>query len=755
MNLIGFRMLLGFLMLMPFFGLAQETQLHILDNISKEPIAFANVLITPINSSNNKATGGISNDKGFVRFSIKTKSIIQITYIGYQNITDTVVPGENKVIYLKSISYKVDEVVVTGQYAASTQDKSIYKVSVLNSKEIEQRAAVNIKEMLSNELNIRTKHDGALGSSLTMQGLGGEHIKILIDGVPIIGRENGNIDLEQINLQNVDHIEVINGPMSVVYGSNALAGVINIITKSPDRLLFSTSLDTYYESVGVYNVNATVSARIKRNSFSVTGGRNFFDGYSPSGGEYGYIPFDPDNLEMWWKPKEQWNFTSNYKHKWDNAFVKFGVSWFSEEVRDKGYLLGPYYNYRYDNYFFTQRLVLSADFGYEFSKKSRINAIASVSNYNKKKQRYYNDLTKLELYPVLNQFDTTKFTNTMFRSDYSFGDENSLLKFQTGIDFNNETGYGKRIKDNEQEIGDYAVFASLNYEPIRVLSIQPGLRFIYNTKFEAPIIYSLNVKYDANEYIIIRASLASGFRAPSLKELYLEFVDINHDIHGNENLKAETSITTNALIQYNSSTEQAYVWGLEINIFNNNIKDNIQLIPVANNSGNSNVYTYVNVNRFISRGIEMYFNNNVYPWLTLKFGIAYTGVKIDYSESSDRDFEYYTDYNASLNYWLRKFDINFSIYYKYNGVAPQLYFISVDEEPELRFMAAYQTLDMNFSKWFWKRRLNLQMGAKNLFDNTNIEVSGSQGGGIHTSGNDVALDWGRTFFIRLQFRFNK
>jgi len=80
--------------------------------------------------------------------------------------------------------------------------------------------------MLSTELNIRTTHDGALGSSLTMQGLGGEHIKILVDGVPVIGRENGNIDLDQINLQNVDHIEVINGPMSVVYGSNALAGVI-------------------------------------------------------------------------------------------------------------------------------------------------------------------------------------------------------------------------------------------------------------------------------------------------------------------------------------------------------------------------------------------------------------------------------------------------------------------------------------------------------------------------------------------------
>ena len=743
------NLFLSFLLLVPILGIAQETQLQLIDAINKESIAFANILVTPLNSD--KSKGYVSDEHGKVSFLINEQSTIRITYIGYQNVIDTIVPGEKKNVYLKSISYNVNEVVVTGQYVASRQDKSIYKVKVLNSKDIEQRAAVNIKEMLTTELNIRTTHDGALGSSLTMQGLGGEHIKILIDGVPVIGRENGNIDLEQINLQNVDHIEVINGPMSVVYGSNALAGVINIITKSPDRLLFASSLETYYESVGVYNINATASTRVKRNSFSVSAGRNFFDGYVPEG-EYGYLIYSPDIEGNNWKPKLQWNFSTDYKHKWNKAYINVGVSWFSEEVRDKGYLLPPYYETRFDKNFYTNRLVFRSDFNYEFSKKSRLNALASYSNYKKKKNTFYNDLTTLELYAVPGQQDTTTFNNIMFRSDYSFGDENSILKFQTGIDLNSETGYGKRIKDKEQQIGDYAVFASLNYEPIKVLSIQPGLRFIYNTKFNAPVIYSLNVKYNANEHIILRASLASGFRAPSLKELYLEFVDINHDIHGNENLKAETSINTNILLQYNSSSEQLYVWGLELNLFNNNIKDNIQLIPL---SENTTVYTYVNVSNYISRGVELGFNNNIYPWLTLKFGVALTGVKIDYSESSDLDFEYYTDYNASVNYWLRKYDINFSLYYKYNGESPQLYFINSDEEPELRFMQAYQTLDANLSKWFWKRRVNLQLGGKNLFNNTNIDVVGGSQGGIHTAGSAVAVNWGRTFFVKLQFRFNK
>ena len=66
---------------------------------------------------------------------------------------------------------------------------------------------------------------------MSLQGLSGEHIKFLIDGVPVIGRMDGNVDLSQLNMYNVDHIEIVEGPMSVIYGSNALAGAVNIITK--------------------------------------------------------------------------------------------------------------------------------------------------------------------------------------------------------------------------------------------------------------------------------------------------------------------------------------------------------------------------------------------------------------------------------------------------------------------------------------------------------------------------------------------
>ncbi len=733
---------LALLFFSSIFLFSQETKITIIDEINKEPVAFANLVITPLNS-NTILAGYVSDIKGEIIAKISEKSIIKLSYVGYLNFMDTIYPGEDLTVYLKSISYNVDEIVVTGQYSESTQDQSVYKVKVINSNEIQHRGAVNLKEMLSAELNIRTSQDNALGSSIRMQGLGGEHVKFLIDGVPVIGREGGNIDMDQINLQNIDHIEIINGPMSVVYGSNALAGVINIITKSPNRLLFSSNVDAYYESVGVYNLNLSASGTIKRSSFSFTGGRNFFGGFQAAGTSW----------VQRWKPKEQWNFSGDYKYNWKKASIKFGATYFNQELRDNGKLLPPFYEKRFDTYFFTQRLVLRSDFTYKFSDKSRINTIASFSKYHKIRNSYLNDLTILEKELVEGAQDTTKFQDIMFRTDYSYGQDGTKIKYQLGIDLNLENGTGKRIKDDKQQIGDYAVFASLNYTPFVVLNIQPGLRFIYNTKFKAPLVYSLNVKYTVSEFVAIRASVASGFRAPSLKELYLNFVDVNHDIHGNENLQAETSVSTNLLVQYNSSPYQAYVWGLEMSLFNNNIKDNIQLIPQGEGSV---VYSYYNVNRFITRGIELNFNNNVYPWLVLKFGYTYTGQKIDIDGLASSDFEYYSGFNTTATYGIKKWNMNLSVYYKYNGKYPQLHFIGVDDSPEIRYMEAYNTLDVTVGKWFWKRRINLQLGGKNLFDVTNVAVSGGSSGGIHTGGSGSnAVNWGRTFFVRLQFRFNK
>lgn len=125
----------------------------------------------------------------------------------------------------------LDGLVVTGQYAPNTIEKATHKVRVIDRQKMDVMSAQNLRDVLTNELNIRISQDNVLGSSMSMQGISGQNVKILIDGVPVVGRLEGNIDLSQINLNNIERVEIIEGPMSVNYGTDALAGTINLITK--------------------------------------------------------------------------------------------------------------------------------------------------------------------------------------------------------------------------------------------------------------------------------------------------------------------------------------------------------------------------------------------------------------------------------------------------------------------------------------------------------------------------------------------
>jgi outer membrane receptor for ferrienterochelin and colicins len=153
---------------------------------------------------------------------------------------------------LKALELK--EVVVTGQFEPQSLRKSVYQVRTINSEIIKTRSAVNVQSILSTELGIRFSNDGVLGTAdISLMGMSGQNVKVLLDGVPLLDRGATKESLNQIDINTIERIEIVEGPMSVVYGSDALAGVINIITKKaieeePDfsveaRILEETSGD--------------------------------------------------------------------------------------------------------------------------------------------------------------------------------------------------------------------------------------------------------------------------------------------------------------------------------------------------------------------------------------------------------------------------------------------------------------------------------------------------------------------------------
>ena len=735
-----FSLLIGLLSLLAVApGYGQKAFIKVIDQKSHEPVAFAHVCFEGLTSGSAKYS--LTSIEGTVANEVKEISKMAISYMGFATYADTIRPGQSIEIQLRPKVLSMDEVVVTAQYTPERADKSIYKVEVINARQIDQKAATNMADLLKDQTTMRVTQDGVLGTSLRIQGMSGENVKFLQDGVPLIGRMNGNFDLNQINLFNVDHVEVIEGPMSVIYGSNALAGVINIITKENKSSLLNATANAYTESVGVYNFDAAVSVNHKKHGFSLDGGRNFFGGYSP---------VDTSRIQTF-KPRRQYFFDGYYV--FTSNVLKFKVSgdYFNELLVDKGPFVDRYNETAFDNNFTTIRYSGRADASIKLPKSHFINLLGSWSGYTRVRETVFKNLTTLSenIVPQSWAQDTTTINNLIARGTFARSNPDRKLNYQAGFDISIERGKGKKIEGYSQEIGDYAAFVSVKWDPVTNLSIQPGLRLIYNTNYNAPLVYALSAKWNIIEPLNLRFSYSRGFRAPSIKELYLVFIDVNHNVLGNPDLKAEKSNNFN--LNLNWTVEKAKVaWSMDVSGFYNFIENVIMLAQ----TGGSLEYSYENVSRYKSSGVQIGCSYSVYPAFKMQVGIAETGI----TGSPDVDlpydtFKWSTEVTVSPSYRFIKPDVTLSLYYKYSGSAPQLMF---DEQVlTWGWVDPYNTMDFTASKGFWNGRIRLSGGVKNIFNTTTVPSTGGNGGAHSGGSGNTNVGWGRTAFLKLSVQFNK
>jgi outer membrane receptor for ferrienterochelin and colicins len=340
----------------------------------------------------------------------------------------------------------------------------------------------------------------------------------------------------------------------------------------------------------------------------------------------------------------------------------------------------------------------------------------------------------------------------IFRATVARSNPDRKLNFQGGLDFNVEGGDGKRILDEHQQIGDYAAFVSVKWDPLKVLSFQPGLRFIYNTKYAAPVVYALSGKWNILPTFSLRASYSRGFRAPSIKELYLNFVDINHNIQGNPDLKAERSNNLNITFNYGKEKTKT-AWSAEATFFYN-IIDNI--ITLAQNSTITNEYTYVNIDKFKTLGGQLGLTFDLYPSLKISAGLAETG-RLNYLSGPENqqaaDYFYTTDVTASATYRFVKPELSLMLNYKYTGKLPN---IIVDNGTISEgYVGAYNMMDFSAMKSFWGNRIRLTAGVNNIFNVKTIPAVGVTGGAHSGGGESMNIGWGTTVFAKITLNINK
>ncbi len=745
------RILFTIVFLLSILGLAaQQRTITVVSDADGSPAGDAYIIVHSLDGEGKKYSV-LTDEDGVANIKFTGRVYLEISHASFVPHIDTLEAGQSQYYRLTPVSISIEPVVVTGQFTPDDPKRSVYAVKVIDLKTIENRGATNLRELLGQELNMRVTQDNILGSGLSLQGLSGEQVKYMIDGVPIIGRVNGDIDISQINLNDVARIEVIEGPVSVQYGTNALGGVINIITKTDQGDKINTSLNTYYESRGTYNIDALAGFRVKKHFFGINAGRWFFDGYDQ----------DKDARDLLWNPKEQYFGTVKYGYSFKRLRLLYSTSLFNEKITNRGTPRAPFGVSAFDDYYYTFRNANSLTISGEIFKNHYLNQVFAYSYFQRRKNTVFKDLVDLTETlvedPTLQ--DTTRFNAFLARGFISRNTAVKKLNYQVGYDINIETASGRRIEDGSQTIGDYAAFASISYSPFSWVTMQPGLRYSYNTAYKTPLTPSIHFKFNPAEYLIIRLSYARGFRAPSVKELYFDFFDINHNIYGNLDLEAEYSNNVNLQFSYTRPIGESHLFKFIPTFFFNDIKNDIELIQDFSNEGGTGTalpYTYGNLssNRIIGANLRMQYQFK--DGLTIGFSTAANGRKYQFNDTlSSGGFRFSPEVSADATYMIPKIKLRVSVYYKYNGqfVTP---YIDSDATVAEQIIQPYGLLDFSLGRSFWKNRIVISAGAKNLLNINQVNTNGGTGGAAHSLGsNSVPVAWGRSYFVSLKLQFTK
>lgn len=654
---------------------------------------------------------------------------------------------------------QLNEVVVTGQFTPQSLQNSIYKVRVINNQQIQQRAATSIQGVLNTEVGIRLSNDMALGETdFELMGMSGNNVKVLIDGVPVIDRLASKQSLSQIDINTVDRIEIIEGPMSVIYGTDALAGVINVITKKgrlEDAKHLAIGARIQEESVGKEydfltgegNHNQSVNARYSFDNGLYAGGsftRNDFGGWQG----------DSTGRKKQWQPKLQYLAGGQLGYAKQNYNIEYRLDYLNENLLTEADI-NPLTNKTSDKEFIVNRYTHQLQGEWRVSNTFSLSAAGSFQDYTRRTRTTAIDLTtgKKELSLEQGAQDETNF-NAWFGRVMGVWKVSNKVVLQPGVEFQSDEGTGDRINGSHR-INNTAFFLSAEYTPFQWLSIRPGVRSSFNSVYDAPwAVPAINLKAKVTPDMDLRLSYARGFRAPTLQELYYTFHDSNHHIDGNPDLKAEYSNSYMASMTWRSLHNETVRLTTTLTGFYNDFRDRISLVESLNEVGAN---TYYNIDKFRTLGLTL--ENNLY-WKSLRASLnfSYLGRYNNFYESDvykDEDmdkFRYSPEVALNLTYDWTKI-ATFNVFYKLTGARKE-YKVDDNKKMSLLGLDSYNWADITATRTIVKGLMG-SIGVRNLFDITTVRNTGSSGGAHNGGTGSTQMACGRSYFVGLTYNFQQ
>ena len=565
---------------------------------------------------------------------------------------------------------KLDEVVVTANKYPQKQSTTEKVITVITKDEIEKSEGKTLSQLLNEQAGITI--NGALNNlgsvqTVYVRGAGSGRTLILLDGIPVNDPSmiNNEFDLNLFSLDNIDRIEICKGAQSTLYGSDAVAGVINIITTTPNvNKPFNLKATLSEGNLGTFRGNVQLYGKANAFTYSVRHARLFSNGFSAAYDSTNSKNFDKDNYDG--------NVT--------NAQVSFQAS---KNLSLKSFLMYSQYKAGIDAGVFTDEKdytinnsTLTGGGGFTYKKNTF--AFNGTYQYSALKRHYLND----SLYRTSTIFEDNRYAGkTQFAELYASMKVLSTLTLLAGVDYR-YSSYNQHYKlisvygpynpaPFDSSLNQKAVYGSANYSGIKnKLNIELGGRINRHSRYGTNSTYTFNPSYSIINNVRIFGSVASGFKAPTLYQLSI-----------NEQLKAEKSINYEGGVQYADkkfSTRLVY--------FNRKIDNGIDYNYIT--------FKYFNYVKQVVNGLELEASLKPVKQLTLNANYTFlASQETTQNRATNKD-------TVTYNYLLRrpKHSININIGWQPSS---HLYFSVSGKYVSKRFdVGGYQVTDVLLKDYF-------------------------------------------------------
>ena len=637
---------------------------------------------------------------------------------------------------------KLDEVIVTATKTLRQLSTLPLPVKLISNQEIIKSSSSRLSDILDDQPGIFIIPDFGGGNGIQIQGLDSQYTLLLIDGSPIIGRQSGTLDLDRISIGNIEQIEIIKGSSSSLYGTDAIGGVVNLITS---RTNDSISADVSYKT-STFNTN-DFSVNIGKISNKGHNLNLYFNSFNSDG-----YNLNDDPILKTVEPYE--SYTGFLRHNFKkNKWSFFSSSRIYNENQD----------FKLDK----------NSYGRNVINESSINSSINFQNNESHKlvfENYYTNYKNDEEFDLnQNLIQESFFNQSLIKSELRSIFKNDKKNTLTlGLGFYNESL--KRNNFYKDKVAQNSINYFLQYEGFifKNTNYVFGARYDQYDEYESEFSPRFAIRTQINDNISSKISIGKGFKTPDFRQLYFNFSNSSsgYSVIGfnaakeiisnlqdlgqianliitqdqfDGKLKPETSVSYN--LGFNIKTNNNIVF--DFNFFRNQIKNLIDYKIIATKTNGQSIFSYYNLNKVYTQGIEFNSEFNIDD-INFRIGYQYLDAKDDEAKNQIDRGEVFArltpsssafkinakDYFGLFN--RSKHNLNFKISYVTNNNI-EIYFKSkyrsrygiadsngnaiLDRYDD--FVNSNLISDISISKQF--KNYTLTVGSDNLFDYTDPE----------------------------------